>query len=411
MNGRPVHGKALALILFALVTFAGGVAVERAGLLPRSRYGPDSPHAPFWEAWRVVREHYVDQPAAQPGPMTEGSIRGMVAFLGDTGHSTYLSPEEFAEMTKSLQGELEGIGARLTIRAGFPTIVQTFPGSPARKAGIVPGDVLNTVEGHNLQGLSLQKVVELVRGPPGSSLHLRILRKGVADPLDITLHRARVTIPNVSWHLLPDTPIAHLAIFEFGMQADEQLRTALQEARGQGGRGLILDVRGNPGGLTDQAVAVTSEFLAGGSVFVEQDAQGRRTPVPVRAGGAATQIPLCVLIDQGTASSAEIFAGAIQDHQRGKLIGVRTFGTGTVLRPFPLRDGSVILLAIEQWLTPRGRPIWHRGIAPDIDVALPENAVMVIPEQEGTWDAAALAKCSDSQLLKAMELLKKEVQP
>src|SRR5262249_25065336 len=154
----------------------------------------------------------------------------------------------------------------------------------------------------------------------------------------------KITLPDVSWHMLPGTAIAHVAILEFGQPADEQLKDALREAQAQGAKGLILDVRGNPGGLKDQAVAVTSEFLAEGNVFIEQDADGHQTPVPVTAGGTALDIPVVVLIDTGTASSAEIFAGALQDHKRGELVGTKTFGTGTVLRPYLLKDRSAVLL-------------------------------------------------------------------
>src|SRR5262249_43537718 len=157
------------------------------------------------------------------------------------------------------------------------------------------------------------------------------------QPLDID--RAKVDVPDVAWQMLPGTDIAHVAIQSFGEKAGEQLRAALKKVRRRGARALIVDVRGNLGGLKEQAVAVTSEFLTGGIVFIEQDRDGRRIEVPVKKGGIATEIPICVLIDEGTASSSEIFAGAIQDYKRGKLVGMRTFGTGTVLRPFPLTDG------------------------------------------------------------------------
>ncbi len=209
--------------------------------------------------------------------------------------------------------------------------------------------------------------------------------------------------------MLPGVSLAHVALLEFGGGAADQLRQAIADARRQGAKGLVLDVRGNPGGLADQAVAVTSEFLAAGNVFQQQDRYGKRTPVPVRAGGMATDIPVCVLIDKGTASSAEIFAGAFQDHGRGKLIGTQTFGTGTVLEPFRLSDGSVVMLAVVQWLTANGRQIWHQGIAPDFEVPLPETSALVLPEEETNWDAADLAKSKDRQLLKGVEVLKAQL--
>src|SRR5262249_43176015 len=153
-------------------------------------------------------------------------------------------------------------------------------------------------------GLSIERLGAMVRGPAGSEVHIRVARENQPEPVDFTIKRAKITLPDVSWHMLPGTAIAHVAILEFGQPADEQLKDALREAQAQGAKGLILDVRGNPGGLKDQAVAVTSEFLAEGNVFIEQDADGHQTPVPVTAGGTALDIPVVVLIDTGTASSA-----------------------------------------------------------------------------------------------------------
>ncbi len=316
MNYRNGDGRRLSTFcLLLLIGLAGGVLLERAGWMPGSRYGPDAPDEPYWEAWRLVKDRYVDREAVKTKTMTEGSIRGMLAYLGDIGHTAYLTPQEFAQQQKNIAGELDGIGARLTVRKGQLTVVQTFPNSPAREAGLLPGDVFQEVAGKNVANSSLQKVVELVRGPPGTTVKMRMLRHGHADPLNFTIRRGKVSVPDVSWHLLPGAPIAHVAILEFGNHADEQLRAALAQAKSEGAQGLILDVRGNPGGLKDQAVAVTSEFLKQGTIFQEQDAQGNREAVAVQPGGVATDIPVCVLIDQGTASSAEIFAGAIQDHR------------------------------------------------------------------------------------------------
>jgi carboxyl-terminal processing protease len=173
---------------------------------------------------------------------------------------------------------------------------------------------------------------------------------------------------------------------------------------------VILDLRGNPGGLKDQAIEVTSEFLKDGEVFIDQDAHGKQTAVPVTQDGMALDLPLCVLIDGGTASAAEICAGALQDYGRAKLVGERTFGTGTVLQRFPLSDGSEVLLATSQWLTPKGRQIWHKGITPDVEVALPEAASILLPEMEDGMDTAAFQRSEDAQLHKAIEILRKEIQ-
>jgi carboxyl-terminal processing protease len=200
-----------------------------------------------------------------------------------------------------------------------------------------------------------------------------------------------------------------VAIHRFGGRSHAQLRAALEEARSKGARALILDVRGDLGGLKEQAVAITSEFLADGVVLVEKDGHGKKKSVPVRAGGCATDLPLCVLIDSRTASSAEIFAGALQDHGRGRLIGTRTFGAGTILQPFELSDGSAILLAVAEWFTPNGRCIWHHGLTPDVEVMLPEGSAAMLPEMEGFLTPQELAASGDRQLLRAIALLKGQV--
>jgi carboxyl-terminal processing protease len=414
MNGTASFlGRRVRLFFLLAAAFAAGILVERSGrLLMPFHYTPpglERLFAPFWETWHLIEEHYVDRSVVEPHHMTQGAIAGLLASLGDFGHTTYLTHDELEQMEHGLAGQFEGIGARLGIRKRQPIIVHTFPDSPARLGGLRPGDILLEVNARSVTGLPIDRIASLVRGPAGGVVHLRITREGIAGPLDFNITRGKVDVPDVSWHLLPGMPIAHVAIINFGEKAHTQLLSVLSEARSQGVQALLLDLRGNPGGLKDQAVAVTSEFLTEGNVFLEQDAQGNRTAVPVRPGAHAADIPIVVLIDEGTASSAEIFAGAIQDHGRGKLVGTRTFGTGTVLQPFSLSDGSAILLAVTEWLTPNGRQIWHKGITPDVEVASPEGASILMPETEGDLSAADLAKSEDKQLLKALDLLKAKI--
>jgi carboxyl-terminal processing protease len=414
MNRHPLYlGRPVRLFFFLAAAFAVGMFVEKASyLLAPYSYAPpglEKTFSPFWETWDLVYQHYVDRSGIEPRRMTQGAIAGLLASLGDFGHTTYLTPDELEQMKGGLAGQFEGIGARLGIRKRQPVVVYTFPGSPARAADLRPGDVLLEVNGKSVAGLPVERIAALVRGPAGGGVHLRIAREGVAAPIDLNITRGTVDVPDVSWHVLPGMPIAHVSIENFGAQAHAQLLAALEACQARGVRALLLDVRGNPGGLKDQAVTVTSEFLKDGNVFIEQDADGNRTEVPVQPGGHAVDIPLVVLIDEGTASSGEILAGAIQDHGRGKLVGARTFGTGTVLQPFPLSDGSAVLLAVTEWLTPNGRQIWHTGISPDVEVALPEGVSILLPETETDLDADAFAKSEDAQLLKALSLLKEQI--
>jgi carboxyl-terminal processing protease len=414
MNHRYLPwSRSITLTIMLAAAFAAGIVVERgsAALVRyfRPQPVPEQTFEPFWETWRLVDKYYVDREAVDPQRMTRGSIEGLLNSLGDYGHTTYLTPEELKRMRSVLEGHMEGIGARMSLRKRLPTVESTIPGSPARKAGLRPGDVFLQVNGTNVTGMTLDRVVGLVRGPPGEKVHLRIARPGESKSIELDIDRARVEVPDVTWAMLPGVPVAHIAIQNFGNKADEQLREALASARKQGVKAVILDVRRNPGGLKEQAVAVTSEFLSSGNVFLEQDAAGDRKEIAVKKGGVATDLPLCVLIDEGSASSSEIFAGAIQDHERGKLIGGKTFGTGTVLQQFELSDGSAVLLAVWEWLTPKGRLIWKKGITPDILVGLPEGAAIRVPENESDMTAAQLAASEDKQLLEGLKILKKQI--
>jgi carboxyl-terminal processing protease len=222
---------------------------------------------------------------------------------------------------------------------------------------------------------------------------------------EYTLTRAKIILVNVTWQLLPGTKIAHLRIAQFSSGVDADLKKALAQIKAQGMTGIILDLRNNPGGLVSEVVKTTSEFVASGDVYLEKDAAGRVRHIPVTGNGSATAIPMVVLINSGSASGSEILAGALQDAGRAKLIGETTFGTGTVLEQFNLNDGSVLLVAVDEWLTPTGRVIWHKGIAPNTEVKLDLNVSPLTPDQEKTLDAAGLQASKDTQLLKALSLL------
>ena len=220
------------------------------------------------------------------------------------------------------------------------------------------------------------------------------------------LTRSTFQMHNVTWHLIPGTNIAQLRIAALNSGVGSDLRKALIEIKKEPLSGLVLDLRNNPGGLLDEAVDCASEFLKGGNVLLEKNAQGVEKPVPARAGGEATQIALVVLVNGGTASGSEILAGALRDAHRASLVGETTFGTGTVLNEFKLADGSALLLAIEEWLTPSGDVIWHKGIIPDIVVSLAPGESPVFPEAERAMTVEQLHDSGDAQLLKALELLR-----
>ena len=357
------------------------------------------------EAWNTIQRVYVDRNAVKPQLMTYGAISGMVDALGDTGHSRFLTPEMLKQERNLARGRFEGIGAEVQMKNGQLVIVAPIDGSPAQKAGLKPGDIILKVDDQDVSGLPLDQAVDRILGPAGTRVKLTILNLKTTTTKDVTLTRASITVQNVTWHQLPGTTAAHLRIATFSKGVTENLRKALLTVEKEGSTGLILDLRNNPGGLYNEAVSAASQFLSGGNVLLEKNAVGKIKPVPVRPGGVATSLPLVVLINGGTSSGAEIVAGALQDARRAKLIGEKTFGTGTVLETFSLSDGSALMLAIEEWLTPAGQVIWHHGISPDVVVHLPPEVTPLLPVTERELTAEKLRESQDTQLLRALDLL------
>ena len=284
-------------------------------------------------------------------------------------------------------------------------IVGVFRGSPAEAAGLKAGDIILSVDGQTTDGRDLDEVAAWIRGEAGSTVALTI-RSGPDGPeRELSLVRAEVTVQTVSWALVPGTRTALVRLEDFSQGAAEDIKAAIGEARAAGANRLVLDLRGNPGGYVDEAVGVASQFLSGGIVFVERDAAGKETTHPVSPGGTATDLPLVVLVDGGTASSAEIVSGALQDAGRGQLIGVKTFGTGTVLGEFPLADGSALRVGTVEWLTPGGRRIWHEGIAPDVLVERATDVRPLVPDDLLNVTAGQVGTLTDPQLARALTLV------
>ena len=360
------------------------------------------------EAWNTIQRVYVDRNSVKPKLMTYGAISGMVDALGDTGHSRFLTPEMVKQERNLTKGELEGIGAEVQMKNGQLVIVAPIDGSPAQRAKLKPGDVIQKVDGKEVSGLPLDQAVDLILGPAGSAVKLTILDPHTGQTRDITIIRARVTLHNVTWKQLPGTTVAHLRIVTFSKGVTKELRETLFDIQKEKLTGLILDLRNNPGGLYDEAVSTASQFLRSGNVLLEKNALDKIRPVPVQSGGAATALPMAVLINGGTSSGSEIVAGAFQDAHRAKLVGEKTFGTGTVLETFSLSDGSALMLAVEEWLTPDGHVIWHHGITPDVVVSLPPEETPLLPVTERELTAEKLRESGDVQLLRALDLLLQE---
>jgi carboxyl-terminal processing protease len=413
MNNRRVVRLLLYLLILPIVLgvgFSGGILADHFLIAPTIASAQTQTQSNSLDlinqAYQIIQQNYVDRSSVQKSQLEYGAISGMVDALGDTGHSRFMTPAMVKAEDNFTQGSFEGIGAEVTQNSnGQTVIVAPFDGSPAKAAGVKPGDIIVKVDGKDVSGLSLSDVVSKVLGPAGTKVILTLQDPATGTTRDVTITRAKITVNNVTWTMLPGTKIADIRIAGFSKGVTADLQKVLQQAQAQGATSIILDLRNDPGGLLDEAVGVTSQFLGSGNALLVKDANGNEKPIPVDPGGQALSIPMVVLINQGTASAAEIVSGALQDAHRATIIGETTFGTGTVLNGFPLSDGSQILLATEEWLTPNGRVIWHKGIAPDVAVSLDNTVSPFVPEGAQGMTATQLQNSQDTQLLKAIDLL------
>ena len=412
-GGSPPMGSSwkvaggLIVLAFMIVAFAGGMLVERL-IVQESEAatvtagGPDV--SQFSEAIELVEDHYVDQAAINPDKLLEGGIDGMLATLGDTGHTRYLTAEETQAETEGLSGGYVGVGIQVDSRDGAIVVVTPIDGSPAMEAGVRAGDVLLQVDGVEVTGQTIDEVISIVRGDEGTEITLTFQREGEAEPLEFRLTRRRIEVSAVSWTML-DGNVADIRLSQFSAGAGDDIQRALQEALDAGATAVILDLRNNPGGYVNEAVQIASTFTPEGEVmYISQVRDGSRTEhkatsQPVFIG----DLPLVVLINEGSASSSEIVSGSIGNgNPNATLIGTTTFGTGTVLSSFPMDDGASMLLGTELWLTPQGDLIRDTGVEPDVQVELAEGESAFVPVN---GVPAAIADIADAQLSWAMDVL------
>lgn len=358
------------------------------------------------EAWGILHEQYVGADELDDTALAHGAIEGLTEAVGDTGHTSFLTPQERAERSEELSGSYVGIGVRIDAADdGRPLIIGVFRGSPAETAGLKTGDIIVAVDGESTVDHDLDEVSSWIRGEAGSTVIVTVQAGIDGTPREINLVRAEVAVETVSWTLVPGSRTAMLRLDQFSHGAADALKAALEEIRAAGADRVVFDLRGNPGGYVDEAIGVASQFLSEGNVFVERDASGKETVHPVSPGGSALDLPLVVLIDAGTASSAEIVSGALQDADRGDLIGVTTYGTGTVLGEFALADGSALRVGTVEWLTPEGRRIWHEGIVPDVTVERANDVRPVVPADLRSMTPAQVDDLVDPQVARALSLV------
>ncbi|MGB0386695.1 MAG: S41 family peptidase [Ardenticatenaceae bacterium] len=345
--------------------------------------------AVFWEAMELLdKNFYAQDELPRSHDVTYAAIEGIIEQTGDP-HSSFLNPDQASEFEADLDGEFEGIGARVDMGDEGLVIVAPFPGTPAAEAGLQPGDVVVQIDGESTQGMDIMQAVSRVRGERGTVVSLTIKRAGEAQLLEIDVTRGHIVIPVVETELIEEEglpPIGYLRLTDFGRNSVDQFKKSLRELAAQGAQRLILDLRFNPGGLLDASVQISSQFIDDGLILSEKTSTGQEINHPAQSGGLALDIPLVVLINEGSASASEIVAGAIQDTKRGTLIGTTTFGKGSVQRLHNLSDNSLLRITVARWFTPNGNGIHETGIDPDIYVEW--NREETAPDEDPQLDAA-----------------------
>jgi carboxyl-terminal processing protease len=315
------------------------------------------------EAWGILNKNYVEPDKIDQTDLNQGAIKGMVDSIKDP-YSAYFSPEDYKLTQSDFQGSFSGIGAQVSLNAdNQPIIVAPIEGSPADKAGILTGDIILAVNDEPTQGKSLTEVVMLIRGPSGTSVKLMIIHEGDSNPLELTITRAQITSASVTSQRKGD--IAYIKISSFSERTNEEFNTALQNIDLPTAKGIILDLRSNPGGIVNIVVDVASHFIKDGVIITMVDNSGNKTVEDANPNGLFTELPMVVLVDKYSASGSEVLSGALQDYKRATIAGTKTLGKGSYDSFFELSDGSAIYLTIGRWLTPTGRLIEGKGIDPD----------------------------------------------
>ena len=358
------------------------------------------------EALGIIERRYVDGDALSSENLTGGAIRGIVEALGDDGHTVYLTAEELQAERESLEGRVTGIGVVVDQRGGVARVISVIDGSPADIAGVHGGDIIVTVDGTDISRVAVGDVSDLVRGAVDTVVRLGVERPGASQPLDFEIVRDSIEIEPVSWAFVPGSEAAVVRIVQFSAQAGRSAGEAIEAAISGGASGLVLDLRGNPGGLVNEALVVAGSLLTEGVAYLEQGRDGNPEAVDIEPGRTIdAELPMVVLVDYGTASSAEILAAALRDNDRAAIVGEQTFGTGTVLNTFTLSDGSALRIGILRWLTPNGVDVFRVGVEPDHPIELPLGAVALVPGDLLGMTATELERSRDLQLLGALDLL------
>ena len=376
---KPGLKIALRIIVYTLISALTISIAFGMGYVTHAIHSPasgnDASMSLFWEAWSLIDRHFYGDPI-DPVQRTYGAIEGSLAKLDDR-YTRFIEPQEHRREQEDLRGSFGGIGAWIERRPDGRIVLTPMEGQPAERAGVQAGDELIAVDGMPITAeMSLEDVVDRVKGEIGTRIVLTLRREGVDAPIEIEIERQEIVVPSVSWRVIEDAPeIGYIQLRMFNERTADELKKAIAELRNQGANRWIIDLRDNGGGLLSSAIDVASQFLDGGVVMYDSKSDGQETVHQVRPNGIARRDPLVILVNGNTASASEIVAGAIQDVRRGKLIGTQTFGKASVQLLFELGDGSSLHVTNAHWLTPNRRDINGVGLTPDVVIELTQEAI------------------------------------
>ena len=370
MIDRPIASRVLLLLIFALFLLLALAGCERvnAGATEPIPAGDQLPPElkTVAEAYRILMDEHVDHRTLESQQLSEGAIRGILAALEDP-HASYLSSDQHQREQEGYQGYFEGIGAQVSMTEAGLTVIAPIPGAPAEAAGIRAGDLILEVDGDSISHLTLIEAVNLIRGPGGTEVTLLVRHADSDQNETIMVTRGRIPIESTDFRMVEDG-VGHLWIYSFSNTTEDEVRRALDEFDDAQGRGLVLDLRNNPGGLLNAVVDVTELFLDGGPILYEIDAQGNRNDYDANRRGPGVDIPMVVLVNRFSASASEIMAGAIKTNRRAPVVGETTFGKGSVNIARELSDGSAIYFTIRRWYLPDDTQIEGQGVTPNIEI-------------------------------------------
>ncbi|OGD87160.1 hypothetical protein A2870_03340 [Candidatus Curtissbacteria bacterium RIFCSPHIGHO2_01_FULL_41_11] len=386
-------------IIFFLIGFAVGqkkVEIIGNGVVPKLTVQNTTPQnttvdfSLMWEVLDAIPQKYIDKSAIDGNKLLYGAISGMVRSLGDP-YTAFLDPKQNEAIKSELAGVYEGVG----IQIGFNkdkrlVVIAPLSGTPAQRIGLRPKDLILKIGDRETFDLTLPEAVDLIRGKAGTKVKLQMQHEGEDKPFDVEVERAKITVKSVEvdYKDVDSKKVAVMKISRFGDTTDSEWDQAVREVKGANVAAIVVDMRNNPGGLLSSSIHIASEFT-GGVIVKQQDSAGRVASLSSDHQGVFSKIPMDVLVNGGSASAAEIFAGAMQDHRRGEIVGEKTFGKGTVQEPLDLAGGSSLHVTVAKWLTPNGHSINGSGINPDVTIEAPD-----VNSEE------------DPQLEKALEILK-----